>query len=69
VRAALRLVNPDLKENIYDLIEATELDPEQGELERELSRQYHILTTQFSVAPSAGLAITRICQGLSTFVF
>jgi type I restriction enzyme R subunit len=41
----LQLVNPDLNEDIYDLIEAAELDPEQeAKLERELSRQYHILT-------------------------
>jgi type I restriction enzyme R subunit len=41
----LQLVNPDLNEDIYDLIEAAELDPEQEtKLERELSRQYHILT-------------------------
>lgn len=41
----LRLVNPDLNDDIYDLIEAAELDPDQEEkLERELSRQYHILT-------------------------
>jgi type I restriction enzyme R subunit len=41
----LQLVNPDLNENIYSLIEAAELDPEQeAKLERELSRQYHILT-------------------------
>ncbi|MCP5519668.1 MAG: DUF3387 domain-containing protein [Verrucomicrobiales bacterium] len=41
----LQLVNPDLNEAIYDLIEAAELDPEQeAKLERELSRQYHILT-------------------------
>ncbi len=41
----LQLVNPDLNENIYNLIEAAELDPEQEtKLERELSRQYHILT-------------------------
>ena len=41
----LQLVNPDLNEQIYDLIEAAELDPEQeAKLERELSRQYHILT-------------------------
>ena len=41
----LQLVNPDLNENIYDLIEAAELDPEEeAKLERELSRQYHILT-------------------------
>jgi type I restriction enzyme, R subunit len=41
----LKLVNPDLNEGIYDLIEAAELDPEQeAKLERDLSRQYHILT-------------------------
>ena len=41
----LHLVNPDLNEDIYKLIEQSELDPEQeGKLERELSRQYHILT-------------------------
>src|ERR1035441_7767845 len=41
----LQLVNPDLNEDIYSLIETAELDPEQeARLERELSRQYHILT-------------------------
>ena len=41
----LKLVNPDLNEDIYNLIEETELDPEQEtKLERELSKQYHILT-------------------------
>ena len=41
----LQLVNPDLNEDIYDLIEQAELDPEQeAKLERELSKQYHILT-------------------------
>jgi len=41
----LQLVNPDLNENIYDLIEAAELDPEQeARLERELGRRYHVLT-------------------------
>ncbi|GEM_PF-13395 len=41
----LQLVNPDLNEDIYRVIEAAELDPEQeAKLERELSRQYHILT-------------------------
>src|ERR1035438_6421593 len=41
----LQLVNPDLNEDFYNLIEAVELDPEQEvKLERELSRQYHILT-------------------------
>lgn len=41
----LKLINPDLNEEIYKLIEEAELDPAQEEkLERELSRQYHILT-------------------------
>jgi len=41
----LELVNPDLNEDIYELIEAAELDSEQeAKLERELSRQYHIIT-------------------------
>ncbi len=41
----LQLVNPDLNDDIYNLIEETELDPEQEtKLERELSRQYHIIT-------------------------
>ncbi len=41
----LQLVNPELNEDIYNLIEAAELDPEQeAKLERELSKQYHILT-------------------------
>ena len=41
----LQLVNPDLNDQIYDLIEKAELDPEQeARLERELSRQYHLIT-------------------------
>jgi len=41
----LQLVNPELNDDIYDLIEAAQLDPEQeSKLERELSKQYHILT-------------------------
>jgi type I restriction enzyme R subunit len=41
----LHLVNPDLNDDIYDVIEAAELDPEEeAKLERVLSRQYHILT-------------------------
>ena len=41
----LQLINPDLNDDVYDLIERAELDPEQeAKLERELSRQYHILT-------------------------
>src|ERR1700686_106104 len=39
----LHLVNPDLNDDIYRLIEDAELDPEQeAKLEREVSRQYHI---------------------------
>jgi type I restriction enzyme R subunit len=41
----LQLVNPDLNDDIYDLIERAELDSEQeARLERELSRQYHLIT-------------------------
>ena len=41
----LQLVNPDLNDDIYQLIEDAELDPEQeARLERELNRQYHLLT-------------------------
>ena len=41
----LHLVNPDLNDDIYNVIEAAELDPEEeSKLERELSKQYHILT-------------------------
>ena len=41
----LELVNPDLNEHIYEIIESAELDPDQeAKLEKELSKQYHILT-------------------------
>jgi type I restriction enzyme R subunit len=41
----LQLVNPDLNDDIYRLVEEAELDPAQeAKLERELSRQYQILT-------------------------
>ncbi len=41
----LQLLNPDLNENIYELIENAELDSEQeAKLERELGRQYHLIT-------------------------
>jgi type I restriction enzyme R subunit len=41
----LQIINPDLNEDIYDVIEAAELDPEQEtKLEKQLGRQYHILT-------------------------
>lgn len=41
----LKLENPDLNEQIYDLIEAAELDEvAEKKLERELGRQYHLIT-------------------------
>ncbi len=41
----LQLVNSDLNEDIYDLIEDADLDSEQEKrLEHELSRQYHLIT-------------------------
>jgi len=41
----LQLVNPDLNDEIYELIESATLDPEQeARLEKELSRQYHLIT-------------------------
>ena len=41
----LRLENPDLNDNIYDLVEAADLDEAQEKrLERELGRQYHLIT-------------------------
>src|SRR3990172_4912955 len=41
----LQLVNPDLNDDLYELIEAAQLDPEQeARLEKELSRQYHLIT-------------------------
>lgn len=41
----LQLINPDLNDDIYQLIEEAELDPDQeAKLERELARQYHLLT-------------------------
>jgi type I restriction enzyme R subunit len=41
----LQLVNPDLNDEVYELIEQAALDPEQeARLERELSRQYHLIT-------------------------
>ena len=41
----LKLVNPTLNEDLYRLIEAAELDPQQeAKLERELHSQYHLLT-------------------------
>jgi type I restriction enzyme R subunit len=41
----LQLVNPDLNEEMYNLIEAAQLDDQQeARLEKELSRQYHLIT-------------------------
>jgi type I restriction enzyme R subunit len=41
----LQLVNPDLNDDIYDLIEGASLDAEQEEkLEKVLGRQYHLIT-------------------------
>ena len=41
----LRLENPDLNDDIYALIEAADLDEDQEKrLERELGRQYHLIT-------------------------
>ena len=43
----LQLVNPDLNEDIYNLIEDADLDEAQGaKLEQVLGRQYHILTRE-----------------------
>ena len=43
----LQLINPELNDDIYALIEETDLDPEQEQrLQRELSRQYHLLTRE-----------------------
>ncbi|MFJ4067003.1 type I restriction endonuclease subunit R [Pseudomonas sp. NPDC089996] len=43
----LQLVNPDLNEDIYQLIEDAELDSDQeAKLERELGRQYHLITRE-----------------------
>ena len=41
----LHLENPDLTDDIYDVIEAADLDEgQEHRLDRELSRQYHIIT-------------------------
>src|SRR5437867_308135 len=41
----LRLTNPELNDDIFALVEAADLDEEQqARLERELGRQYHLLT-------------------------
>jgi type I restriction enzyme R subunit len=41
----LQLVNPDLNDDIYAVIEAADLDgEEEKKLERDLGRQYHIIT-------------------------
>ena len=41
----MQLVNPDLNEDLYGLIEDAELDADQeGKLETVLGRQYHLIT-------------------------
>ena len=41
----LQLINPDINDDLYALIENAELDAEQeAKLERELGRQYHLIT-------------------------
>lgn len=41
----LQLINPDINDDLYALIENAELDTEQeAKLERELGRQYHLIT-------------------------
>ncbi len=41
----LQLVNPDLNDDLYRLIEDADLDDEQeAKLEKELGRQYHLIT-------------------------
>jgi type I restriction enzyme R subunit len=41
----LQLINPDLNDDIYNVIEDADLNPEQeAKLEKVLARQYHILT-------------------------
>jgi len=58
----LQLMNPDLNEDIYNLIEAAELDPEQeSKLERELSRQYHILIGS-RMPTGAARCAHRVCR-------
>ena len=43
----LQLVNPDLNEDMYRLIEEADLDPEEeAKIEGELSRQYHLITRE-----------------------
>ncbi len=43
----LRLENPDLTDDIYDVIEAADLDDgQEHRLDRELSRQYHLITRE-----------------------
>lgn len=41
----LQLINPDLNEDLYSLIEGADLDADQeGKLEKVLGRQYHLIT-------------------------
>ncbi|MBF0192720.1 MAG: type I restriction endonuclease subunit R [Magnetococcales bacterium] len=51
----LQLINPELNEAIYRLIEDADLDPEQeSKLEKELARQYHLLTRDDRLETVAG---------------
>ena len=51
----LELVNPDLNEDIYKVIEEAELDDEQeARLQKQLGRQYHILTRDDRLETIAG---------------
>ncbi len=51
----LELVNPDLNEDIYKVIEDAELDDEQeARLHKQLGRQYHILTRDDRLETIAG---------------
>jgi type I restriction enzyme R subunit len=51
----LQLVNPDLNDDLYRIVEEAELDPEQEtKLQRELARQYHLLTRDDRLETVAG---------------
>jgi type I restriction enzyme R subunit len=51
----LKLQNPNLNEDIYDLIEAAQLDEDQEEeLARRLGRQYHLITRDERLEAIAG---------------
>jgi hypothetical protein len=59
-------VNPDLNADIYQLIEDADLDPEQkAKLERELGRQYHLITRddRLTELRNALVAAKTLCSG------